>query len=229
MLFVAAAFVLTSCLKNQDDQPRMPSAGLMALNLSPDHDMGVVFRLSGNTLNNQPMTFGNFTGGYLPIYLGNRDVRTVDARTGAELASLAAQRFDSSKYYSLFFTGADEVYTNIVVNDHLDTLLPESGEALVRYIQAIPDSAAFTVKLASGSKELPTTASFNTVTDFASMPTGNLQISADNGAGVSLSRTISIEANKAYTILLIGDPRKTGDGREPQIKYIVNGTVEDPS
>ncbi|HEY8396331.1 MAG TPA: DUF4397 domain-containing protein, partial [Flavihumibacter sp.] len=150
-------------------------------------------------------------------------------RTGAELASLAAQRFDSSKYYSLFFTGADEVYTNIVVNDHLDTLLPESGEALVRYIQAIPDSAAFTVKLASGSKELPTTASFNTVTDFASMPTGNLQISADNGAGVSLSRTISIEANKAYTILLIGDPRKKGDGREPQIKYIVNGTVEDPS
>lgn len=229
LFFVAAGLVLTSCLKNKDDQPSIPNAGLMAFNLAPDQEGGIFVRLSGNTLGNQPLSFTNFTGGYLPIYIGSRDVRTVDARTGAELAATNGYAFDSSKYYTLFVTGADSVYTNLLVNDHLDTLLPASGEALVRYIQAIPDSSAFSVKLSSGSKELPTTAAFKTVSDFASMPTGDLKITASNGSGITLERTITVEANKAYTVLIIGHPSATDDSRKPQIKFIVNGTVKAPA
>lgn len=224
-LFAVATLAFTSCMRNNnDDQPQIPAAGLMAFNLSPDQD-GMQIRLSGNPLGNQPLGFSNFTGGYLPIYTGARDIRAINQINGAELTSTAGFTFDADKYYSLFVTGADSNYTNIIVNDHLDTLLPASGEALVRYIQAIPDSNAYAVKLVSGGKEVPTNAAFNTVSEFASMPTGELAITANNNNGVSLSRTITLEASKAYTILLIGHPTATDDTKKPQIKFIVNGTV----
>ncbi len=226
LLFAAMGAGLTSCLKNNDNQPAIPSAGLMAFNLSPDQD-GIFVRLSGNTLGNQPLAFTNYTGTYLPIYTGSRDVKALNANTGREITSSAGFRFDADNYYTLFVTGADSVYTNLLVNDHLDTLVPASGEALVRYIQAIPDSADYSVKLSSGSKEVPTEAGFNTVSEFVSVPAGNLAITATNGTGAALNRTISVEARKAYTILFIGDPRATDDTKKPQIKFIVNGTVTD--
>ncbi len=226
LLFAAVGLGLTSCMKNNDDQPEIPNAGLMAFNLSPDQD-GIFVRLSGNTLGNQPLAYTNYTGTYLPIFTGNRDVRALNATTGQEITNTAGFTFDADKYYTLFVTGSDSVYTNLIVNDHLDTLLPAAGEALVRYVQAIPDSAAFNVSLSSGSKEVPTEASFNTVSEFASMPSGDLTVTASNGSGSALTRTIAVEANKAYTILLIGDPNATDDTRKPQIKFIVNGTVTD--
>ena len=216
---------LVSCMKNNDDQPDIPSAGVMAFNLAPDQD-GVFIRLSGNTLSNQAFAFSNFTGGYLPVFTGNRDVKGLNALTGSEIRSTPGFNFEPGKYYSLFVTGADSVYTNLLVNDHLDTLLPANGEALVRFIQAIPDSAAYSVTLSSGSKEVPAAAPFNTVSEFSSMPVGDLKITASNGTGSALERTIQIEASKAYTILIIGNPAATDDTRKPQIKFIVNGTVK---
>lgn len=197
----------------------------MAFNLAPDQD-GVFIRLSGNTLSNQAFAFSNFTGGYLPVFTGNRDVKGINALTGSEISSTPGFNFEPGKYYSLFVTGADSVYTNLLVNDHLDTLLPANGEALVRFIQAIPDSAAYSVTLSSGSKEVPAAAPFNTVSEFSSMPVGDLKITASNGTGSALERTIQIEASKAYTILIIGNPAATDDTRKPQIKFIVNGTVK---
>jgi len=216
---------LVSCMKNNDDQPEIPSAGLMAFNLAPDQD-GIFIRLSGNTLNNQAFAYSNFTGGYLPVFTGNRDVKGINALTGTEISTTAGFNFEPNKYYSLFVTGANSVYSNLIVNDHLDTLLPATGEALVRFIQAIPDSAAYAVNLSSGSKVVPATAPFNTVSEFSSMPVGDLKISASNGTGSTLERTIQIEASKAYTILIMGNPAATDDTRKPQIKFIVNGTVK---
>jgi hypothetical protein len=226
LLFLSAAMGLglVSCMKNNNDQPDIPSAGLMAFNLAPDQD-GIFVRLSGNTLSNQAFGYSNFTGGYLPVFTGNRDVKAINALTGTEISTTGGFNFEPSKYYTVFVTGADSVYTNLIVNDHLDTLLPASGEALVRFVQAIPDSAAYSVTLKAGSKEVPADAPFNTVSEFSSLPAGDLSITASNSNGSPLQRTIQVEANKAYTILIIGDPAATDDTRKPQIKFIVNGTV----
>lgn len=228
LITAAMGLGLASCLKDKNDQPQIPSAGLMAFNLATDQD-GIFIRLSGNTLNNQPYGFSNFTGAYLPIYIGSRDVRAISALSGTEISSSPGFAFDSSKYYSLFVTGANDVYTNLIVNDHLDTLLPESGEALVRFVQAIPDSSAYSVTLKSGSKEVPAQASFNTVSEFSSMPAGELKITANNGTGTALERTITVEGSKAYTILILGNPEATDDSKKPQIKFIVNGKVDKPA
>lgn len=226
LLLMSALF--SACMKNDGPQPNIPAGGLMAFNLSPDAD-GIGIKLDGNNLVNQPLRYTNYTGAYLPVYTGNRSTWAYDYYSGVTLTPKTGFNSVDSQYYSLFVVSADSNFKTVVVNDRLDTIHYNAGHAFVRYINAVADSVHEQhVTLSAGGADLVSeNAAFAHISGFALVPAGNLAVAVKNaGAGVDASRTIELEANKIYTVLLIGRPGATGD-KAVQIKFVANGAVSE--
>lgn len=220
---LAAGLLFTACNKDHNNDQDTPVAGLMAFNLSPDVT-AAGFSISGNQLTSGPLNFNSFTGGYLSIYPGNRAVESFNYNNGGSLASTTFN-FEATKYYSVFLVGADSSYQNIVVNDDIDSL-SGSGQAFVRYINAIPDASTPTVTVAvNGSNVVNDNAAFASVSQFAEVSPGSITIHVTNGGTIDATRSITVEERGVYTILLAGKPGGTGDNAV-QIKFIQNGTLD---
>jgi len=217
-----ATLLFTACKKNNTDYVRQPAAGLMAFNLAVDKP-AVGFTLSGNNLSGAVLNYTNYTGVYLPVYLGDREVRSFDYNTGGTIATTTAS-FADSNYYSAFLLGAKGSYRNVIVNDNLKALSANSGKAWVRYINAIPDSSIATTVII-GESGINGVAPFATVSAFAQVTAGPVATTVSNGSTIAASRTITLEENKVYTILFVGLPNQTDSSEAVQVKYIVNGMV----
>ncbi len=218
--------LFTACKK--DDAPgyvNTPAAGLMAFNLAPDKSP-VGFTLSGNNLGNAGLDYTGFTGAYLPIYVGSRELRSFDYNTGSTIA-ISNGEFKDSLYYSAFLLGANGVYRNVLVNDQLDSLAVVPGKAWVRYINAIPDSAANqTITIGTGTENpINENAPFASVSGFRAVAAGPVNTAVNNGTNISVNRTIDMEENKIYTVLFVGLPDQTDPARAVQIRFIQNGAV----
>ena len=217
--------LLLSACKKDVANTSTPAAGLMAVNLIPDVD-AVQVSLSNNNFTNVPLNYTNYTGGYNAVYVGNRDVTSYDYSSGAQLAT-TNQLFEDSAYYSLFIVGANGKYSNVVVKDNLDSLPSGTGEAFVRYVNAIPDTTIQPiVTLASNGTNLFTgIAPFKTVSDFKAITPGDIAVTVNSEGSVDANRTISLEGGKVYTVLLTGIPVATDTTKSVQIKYILNGNI----
>ena len=99
--------------------------------------MALLFQVT--ILTNFPLLYTNYTGGYQGVYAGNRDVASYDFNSGTTLAT-TSQLFEDSTNYSVFVVGANGSYRNLIVKDNLDSLPSTTGEAFVRYVNAIADS-----------------------------------------------------------------------------------------
>lgn len=220
---ILISLLFTACKK--DDQPvvNTPVAGLMAFNLTIDKPATGI-TLGGNNLTNVPLGFSNFTGAYLPVFTGARVVEAVDINTRMPFTS-GSQNFMADKYYSAFIVGANGIYNNVIVEDMLDSLTMTSGEAYVRYINAIPDSSSPAVTITSGANVMDNNATYGSVSGFSKLATGDAMFSVNNGSTINANRSITLENNKVYTILLVGQPGSTDPDKTVQIKYIVNGIV----
>jgi len=226
-LLLAAVFSFTACKKNNGSNTNIPVSGLMAFNLVPDKG-AIGITLSDNMLPG-PLAYQNYTGGYLSVYSGTRTARAFDYYYGGELAN-ATNNYEQGKYYSLFVVGNNKVYSNVIVNDNLDSLVGKNGQAYVRYINAIPDSSKLTVSISSGNQiASDNNVIFKTVSDFKAVAPGNINIAISNGKDIQVNRTISVQQLNAYTVLLTGITNATDTSRKVQIKYITNGTVADSS
>lgn len=224
--FVLIAFLLSACKKNLDTGKSQPAAGLMAVNLVADKD-GVGVSLSNNNFTNSPLNYTNYTGGYNAVYIGNRDVVSYDFYSGIQLAS-KTQLFEDSSYYSLFIVGVNNKYSNVIVKDNLDSLPSGTGEAYVRYVNAIPDTTIqpLVTISANGTDLFNSNVPFTTVSDFKAVTPGDVSVAVDNGdSTVNASRNITLEGGKIYTVLLFGIPGATDTTKAVQIKYILNGTI----
>lgn len=218
-----AGLVLTSCLKDDDDTPNPPAAGLMAFNLSPDV-AAAGFSISGNNLTSMPLGFNSYTGTYLAIFPGTRSVESYNFNSGNTIAT-ASREFGSERYYSVFLVGADSSYSNIIVEDMLDSL-SGTGKAFIRYINAIPDASDPSVTIAvNGTNVVNENADFTSVSEFTAVDPGSAAITVSNGGSINANRTINLEAQKIYTIMLIGEAGGTGD-QAVQIKFIQNGMID---
>lgn len=222
-----AAILFTGCLKNNDDdQPDIPVSGLMAFNLASDQN-SVGFALSGSSISNTPLAYTNYTGGYLGIYTGPRSVEAFDFYTGNSLATTSAE-FQDSLYYSAFLVGANGTYRTVVTHDAFDSLDGTTGEAFVRYINAIPDSSAPAVTVvAGGSNVINEPAPFTRVNGFTAATPGSTTIRVSNGGSINKERTINTESRKLYTILLLGNPGSSNIGDSIQIRFVENGILDD--
>lgn len=220
------ALVLSSCVKNNDNPPRIPAAGLMSFNLAPDED-GLLLRINGNYLTPSPLSFTNYSGGYQGIFTGSRLIEAIDYSSNQTLTT-ATGNFADSSYYSLFFVGYGGKHRNIIVEDKLNSLAATNSDAYVRYVNAVADSTINpAVSVQSGSTSIfNDNAVFGAVSEFKAVPAGEVAVTVNNATGVNATRTISLEARKVYTILLAGVPGETSDTKKVQIRFIANGTVD---
>lgn len=222
---LALGILFSACRKN-DDVVQPPVAALMAFNLAADQP-GVGIALSGNMIPGSPLPYTSFTGNYINIYPGNRVIESFNPATNQTLDSLP-YTFEPNKYYSLFVVGANNNYKNIVSVDNYDSLTASSGKAYIRYINAIPDSSASTVTVsANGSNVVNSSASFGKVSDFVAVNPGDLSINITNEGSVHANRTITVEQQQAYTVLLMGLPNQSDSAKAVQIRFIRNGTITD--
>ncbi|MES2647079.1 MAG: DUF4397 domain-containing protein [Bacteroidota bacterium] len=213
--------VFSACKKDSNkDLPRIPSAGIMAFNLAVDKP-AAGFSLSGNQLGNSPLNYTGYTGNYLPIFVGDREVRSVDYTNGSTIA-ISNQNFKDSSFYSAFILGANGSYRNLVVQDKYDLVQPAAGKAWVRYINAIPDSTVSPNVLMGETTE---TAAFGNISDFKQVNSGALNVSVSSGSAINKSRTINVDENKIYTILLVGLPNQTDTTKSVDIRYVLNGNA----
>lgn len=227
---VMAGIGLSACSKSNDNNnPDIPVAGAMAFNLATDKD-GIGITLSGNNLTSQALTYTSYTGGYLGVYTGVRAVRSYDAVSGATLAE-TSNEFLQDKYYSLFVSGANGTYRNIVTLDNFDSLATGNNQAYIRYINAIPDSAKPNVTITGGGQTVvnDNNTGFTTVSNFVAVAPGELSISVSNGGTIQATRSITVEQPKVYTVLLVGTPGATDPAKTVQIKYIENGSLSTTS
>lgn len=227
---VAAGVLFTACLKDKDyDNTPVPAAGLMTFNLAPDQS-NLLVRLSGNLLTQQPLNYTSYSGVYQNIYVGDRQIEAFNYNAGKTLTS-SRYNFENGKYYSLFVTGVDSAYRNIVSVDDFAKLdsVSTSGKAYVRYINAITDTVnASTVTIAAGGTNVVNeSAPYGKVNEFTEVTAGSVAVTVKNNNGVDASRTISLEANKVYTLLLIGQPGVTDATKQVQIKFVANGLLTD--
>jgi hypothetical protein len=221
----AVALLFTACKKLSPDYQPNPAAGLMAFNLAPDKP-AVAFTLSGNVLGNSSLGYTSYTGVYLPVYVGTREVRTVDYNTGSTLA-LATGNFADSNYYSAFLLGANGSYRNVVVKDELSSLTAAGGKAWVRYVNAIADStAAPLVTIGTGAENaVNENAPYAKVSGFVQVNAGPVNTAVNNGGNIAASRTITLEENKVYTVLFSGLPNQTDSSKAVKVRFIQNGTI----
>ncbi len=217
------SILFTACKKNDQPVSNTPVAGLMAYNLTIDKS-AIGIRLNGSSLTNVPLGYSNYTGAYLPIYTGSRVVEAVDINGQTPLAS-DSQNFEADKYYSAFVVGSNGNYKNVIGEDMLDSLSVTTGEAYVRYINAIPDSSSPAVTVTSGATVMDNNAAYSSISAFLKVPVGDAMFSVSNGNNITANRTITLESNKIYTVLLVGQPGSTDPDKTVQIKYIVNGIV----
>lgn len=215
------AILFTACSKDDDGDYTPPStAQVMTFNLVPDKP-SVGFTLSGNQLGNFPLSYTSYSGGYLRIYPGNRELRSFDASTGTTLA-LNTTTYEDSTYYSAFALGITGQYRNVVVEDDYDNVVPVAGKAWVRYINAVTDTSSRPNVTIAGNTE---GAVFGTVSSFVQVNAGDVNVTISNGLDINASRTISMAENKIYTILFVGIPANLDPNLAVQVKFIENGTA----
>lgn len=216
-----------SCKKNDNNQPQTPVAGLMAFNMVPDKQ-GVAITLSGNSITNQPLAFTSYTGGYLPIFTGDRQAVVYDALSGNQL-STASTNFAEDKYYSLFAVGYGNYYKSYIAHDGIDSLSGSSGKAYIRYVNGVADSISQSaVKIIQGGTPvLQEAGGLGKIANFAAVNPGEItvELSSSENTGITASRAITVEEKKVYTILLVGVPGSTDDTQKVQIRYVENGTL----
>lgn len=224
-LALAAVTVFTACKKDKVEVPDIPAAGLMAFNLAPDQQ-SVVFTLSGNVLNNNPLAYTSFTGLYQNIYVGNRSVKTYDYPNNNPLAT-ADYTFEDSTYYSLFVVGANNSYRNVISVDKFSELNANSGNAYIRYVNGITDSVnrPNVTITAAGNSVMNEDAAYASVSEFKAAAPGEVTITV-TAAGVNATRTITVDQKKVYTVLLTGVPGATDDSKV-QVRFIQNGILTD--
>ena len=227
-VFLLFIFLFSACKKTVDTASRPPVSGLMAFNLVPDK-LSLGIAVSGQSLTNSPLLYTSYTGGYLGIYSGNRNVTSYDFNSGTILAT-TSQLFADSASYSVFALGTNGNYRNLVVRDNLDSLSSTSGQAFIRYVNGIADSTIQPLVTISsnGTDVFNNNAPFATISEFKGVTPGDVSVKVLNESAINASRTITLEPGKIYTVLLVGLPNQTDSAKAVQIKFIQNGTVATP-
>ena len=227
-IVMAAAILFTACLKHNDNNAQVPVAGLMAFNLAADQSPAFI-TIGGNNLTPSPLGYSNYTGVYENIYTGSRTVAAYNSSQNAALASATAN-FVQGQYYSAFFMGFDSSYRMVISTDSLNSLA--AGNAYIRYVNAIADSVNQpAVTITSGSTNIVSeNAPYGTVSPFKPVAAGNISIAVKNAVNATdTSRTITVNQNGIYTILLSGVPGQTDPWKRVQVRYIPNGIIADSS
>lgn len=222
---VVIGMSLVACSKSNDFNPGNQNvSGFMAFNLSDKNGIGIT--LSGQNLVSQALGYSVYTGAYLTVPSGVTAVRSYDATGNTTLA----EKTDSlivGKYYTLVVAGAAGTYRNLLVRDNYDNLTASTSKAYIRFVNAIPDSAAPAVTITSGGQTVSTdpSARFGKISEFVAVDSGVVRIAAANGGTIQGDVTVRAKASDVYTVLLKGFPGATDTARQVKLSVITNGNL----
>jgi hypothetical protein len=108
------------------------------------------------------------------------------------------------------------------VNDNYDSL--STTQAYIRYVNAISSPSSLSVTVSAGESDvIHDNAAFASVSNFKAITPGDVTIQVTNGGNINKSRTITLQQQTAYTVLLAGVPGSTSND-SLQIRYVKNGT-----
>lgn len=223
---IVTTLCLTACRKSDySNTGNSQVSAIMAFNLVTDKP-AIAITLSNNGLTPAPLQYSAFTGGYINIYSGASIVQAYDAGNINTYLTNTATTFDPGKYYSLFVLGANNVYSNVIVRDNFDSLSASNGQAYVRYINAIPDSSNPRVTItANGANVIDGNAHYTNVSAFTQVAPGPVTVNLSNEGSIQANRTITVEAQKTYTILLTGTPGNADSTKAVRIRFVENGRL----
>lgn len=227
LMFLASGVIFSSCNKmNDNDDNNAAVAGVMGFNMAPDQD-AIVMTLDGNAISNSPLGYNNYTGMYVAVYAGNRTFRTYNVNGSIPLTETGVS-LDTNKYYSVYFLGTSGNYKHVFAEDKFDEMSGSNGKAYIRYIQAITDSTPSRVRITGGGNTwVDEDAGYSQTSAFVAVDPGELNIDLSNSADVDVSRTITVEAKKVYTILFMGISDSNNPELAEQIKFVTNGSLAD--
>ena len=219
------AILFGACKKSDSDNIRTPAAGLMAFNLIPN-PAGIGVAIGNNSLTPQPLYFNNFTGTYKGVFTGERSLESYYFGTGTTIAK-ENHTFRDSAFYSVFVMGASDVFSNVFVEDKLESIPhTDKTKTFVRFVNAMPDSSNTNVTISAGGNNVfDKVSKFKEVSEFREVPSGDVMVKLENGSTIDTSRTISLDPGKIYTVLLTGLPESTNNDFKVDIKFIVNATL----
>lgn len=219
------AILFGACKKSDVEKTRTPAAGLMAFNLIPNSG-GIGVAIGSNSITQQALYFNSFTGAYRPVYTGDRNLESYSFGTGSTLAK-EPHTFKDSAYYTVFVMGANDEYSNVFVEDKLESIPAEDKtKTYVRFVNAIPDSSTSKVTIsADGVDVFNSVSAFKEVSEFKEVASGDVMVKLDNESTIDTSRTITLEKGKIYTVLLTGMPESTNTDFGIDIKFITNASL----
>jgi hypothetical protein len=207
-IIAAIAYTISSCKKNDDAPQVTETTNLNVVNTSLNT---INYFINGTRINNTTSYYPGGTLGYVPVLAGTQNYQ-IKIKGNTDPLFTRSLTFDAGKYYSLYVAGStadDAFFTNDVLT--ADTL----GNALVRFVNASPDSGPLVVAFEGGS--LATTVldtvkfnnvTYKTTTDFIQVKGGfvhNVSVyRASSPLNPKRDTTVTLNAGQIYTIYSYG-------------------------
>lgn len=200
MLGIAAALTVSSC-NIDDDNYYTPDTNVaygIIGNASPSSG-DLYFYADANRINANASVYGSAEG-YFRFYTGKRTLALKDA-TGALLDSTTV----NLKAGDVFSAFAVNTYNNVELVTYSDTLQqPETGHALVRFINLSPDAGP--IAISGINQTFATGVDFKAATNYISIQSGTYDITYKNSAGTTLytGKAEDFYSGSIYTIYTKG-------------------------
>ncbi|MEQ9438797.1 MAG: DUF4397 domain-containing protein [Cyclobacteriaceae bacterium] len=158
--FMVVLLGMTSCMEDEGDMEPISVAYVSIFHASPDApDLDVV--LDDQPIFNEPLEYTDFAN-YRQFYTGEREL-AFNAYNASNVLADTTFDFQENKVYSVFVINDLADLSTLIVEDKADT--PESGKALVRFVQLSPDAPALDFSVGEDSL-LFTNQEFKQATDF---------------------------------------------------------------
>lgn len=206
---VLAATLLSSCLKNNNDNEVVGSSALTVINAWAADSTAVDYYLDrGSRINAQPILFSQRLP-YFEIFSGQRLSSAVLSGTNVIIQE-DQHVYNEGAFYSLFLTGTSDTAEFVQVEDNLTA--PEAGKAKVRFAHMGPDAPAIDVAV-KGGDVLFSNQAFKSTSPFSTVNPGSYTLEvrlAGTGTVVLEVPPISFGADSIYTVMARGLVNGTG-------------------
>lgn len=205
LTLLAGTALLSSCLKNKDNNTGQPISALMVVN-GFSGTASADFYLNGVRVNNQPINYAINTA-YFNIYPG---LRRISATKGGTENILVDQSysFGSGNYFSVFIAPKSELAADadsavfVVTKDSL--VAPETGKASIRFVNLTPGTHKLDIKVKDAATPLFSNKGFKAVTDFVSVTPNETYILEITETGSSTVKyqlaPFAVQSGKIYTV-----------------------------
>lgn len=208
-LLAGTTALLSSCLKNKDNNTGDPISALMVVN-GFTGTASTDFYLNTQRVNDQPINYTVNTG-YFNIYPGTRRLTAKKGGTSTTIADVN-YTFDGGHYFSVFIAPKSDLQadvdsaTFIVSKDSL--VAPETGKASIRFVNLTPGAHKLDVTVKDAATPLFSNKGFKAVTEFISVTPNETYILELYETGSSALKyqlaPFAVQAGKIYTVYSSG-------------------------